>query len=487
MKKQNKLRLSRLLMFAAMAVIPSLLLSSCEWFKPARDSKKDKVYKQEDIDEIQGKKVFDPVTGTWRVVYEVNEKVDTVRWTELSPERFPPITSDGSWTGTGIAPGNTGTTTSPAGNHTYNVVMMLPFIAQRADFTTIDENSLWAVHYYAGAKLAYDDLKRDGAMLNISVLDSEGTTGKVTTLLRSSDLQKADLIIGPYRRDNVKLVSDFSKTNKIPQVVPYTAQMGMTENNPWYIQVNPSLKSHCEAITRHARKKYRTEEIVLVARDKTEEQTFLKYFQDANAVIEGRTISAQFKEYLVKDETGDFHRMDVSPYVRSGKTTVFIVPSWSNEGFVYSLLRQLMVKRSEGEDIVVYGMPQWMGFEQIDYDFFEKLKLHVSSPFYVDPADEKIKQFKRKFFDTYGAVPQEEAYIGYDIMRYSGLMLKEWGKDFPSRIDRTPFDVLHGRFEFNRIVINPEQHKENLNYYDQLENTYVRILKFQDFRFQVAN
>jgi hypothetical protein len=71
-------------------------------------------------------------------------------------------------------------------------------------------------------------------------------------------------------------------------------------------------------------------------------------------------------------------------------------------------------------------------------------------------------------------------------MRYFGSMTAQYGKNFVGRIDAMPYDVLLGRFEFSRVVREPEKHREQLNYFDQLENKFVHILKFQDYHFQPA-
>ncbi|MFQ5445631.1 MAG: hypothetical protein ACE5FF_01750 [Saprospiraceae bacterium] len=465
-----------------LALALGLGFSSCEWFKPARDTKNDKVVTEDDIGEIQGKKVYDPLTGTWRIVREVNGKVDTVHWRELPEESYPPITSDGSWANVN---GNAGGLPNASGE-THTISILLPFLAQGYQPATVNDNSLWALHFYGGAKLAYQDLEKEGVHLDVSVLDSDGSGSRLRKLMNEAPLQKAELIIGPYKRDNVMLVEPFTKTRHKALVVPYTASMGLATADPGYIQVNPSLKSHCEAIARHARANYNTEDIVLVARSKDAERSRLAYFQEANAAIEGNRDSS-FREYIVGNPMGEVMETELDSFIRPGKTNVFIVPSWSNEGFVYSLLRQLMVKQSEGEEIVVYGMPQWMNFEQIDYDFYEKLHVHVSSASYIDYDDERIRQFRKKFFDTYGTIPREEAFTGYDIMRYFGKMLDKWGAEFPAKIDREPFDVLHGRFDFERVVLEPEKHREDLNYYDQLENKFVHILEFRDYHFQLAD
>ncbi|MEO1261581.1 MAG: ABC transporter substrate-binding protein [Bacteroidota bacterium] len=461
-----------------------LLVSSCGWFKPARDSEKEKVYTEDDLGDLQGTKVFDPETGEWRTVREVSQKVDTVRWTELSEKDYPPIMTDGTWSTTGS---NSGSPGGPAGGGgQYDVSIILPFLANQSSIGEIDPNSYWAMHYYAGARLAYESLAATGASLNVTVSDSDGSSIKINRLLSENKAKDAELIIGPYKRDNVRLMEPFSKQNNIPLAVPYTAQLGLANGNPNYIQLNPSLASHCEAITKHARAVYDTENITLVAQDLPQEKNRFVFFQKTNSNIEGTSIGAYFREYAVTTDEDNQFEIDMVPYISQGETSVFIIPSWSSESFVYSVLRALMIEQAKGENIVVYGMPMWIDFDQIDYEFYQKLNVHVSSASYIDPTDERVRQFKRKFFDTYGTIPREEAYLGYDAMNYFGRMLHQYGKEFPKSIDREPYDVLHGRFEFERVVLQPEDHREDLDYFDQLENKFVHILQFRDFQFQPA-
>ncbi len=477
------------------AVLLVALLPSCNLLKPATDPNKDKVYKDEEVGDIQGGKVYDPNTGTWRTVNEVEGKVDTVRWADLSEDKYPPIKTDSPMTGGGGGTkpntgGNTGGNNSggsSTGTGKGNVTILLPFMAESST-SGVPENSQWAVSFYAGARLAYDDLEEEGVKFTVNVVDSEeSSTAKVNSLLKGSELVNSDLIIGPYKRDNVNLLQDFARKNKVPLVVPYTAQSGVTEDNPYYIQVNPSLKAHCEAMTQHIRRSHQPENVVLVALDKPEEKARFKFFQDANAVIEKGKANRKFKELLVPEGASNFHSINVSQFLNNSATTVFVVPSWSNQTFIYSLLRQLMAKQGEGEDIIVYGMNMWLDFEQLDFEYFEKLRLHVSSASYMDPNDERVKQFKQKYFQSYGTVPNDEAYLGYDVMLYFGKQLAKYGKDFSKQLDSRPSDVLHGRFNFQRSVTEPSKHKEDLDYYDQLENQFVHILKFQEFHLQPAD
>lgn len=465
------------------------LFSSCELFKKAQGDK-DVIKTGDQLDPISGRKVYDPETGTYIIVEEYpSEKMDTIIWKEITTSMYPPITSDGITVNEGnpvelIRVGDFGSEILSS----YNVSILLPFLSDKfnPDKPEIYSNSQWALHFYGGLKIALDELSGEGVRLNVSVLDSKASDRTVADLLRNNtSLFNANLIIGPYRRDNVRLLAEFARYNNITYISPHSAASRLSQRNPNYIQVSPTLRTHCEAITRDVRRNYQTGQVILVARNKPAEIARFKYFHDENYLISAGMDTSKFREFIVDDQSADFGNMDVMPFIALEDTTVFIIPSWSNETFIYSFLRKVNLAKGEDNHIVVYGMPQWMRFERADFDYYEKLNVHVSSSSYLDPLSPSVQLFKRKFFDRYGAIPSDEAFLGYDTMLYFGRMLNKYGTKFQYYLDREPFRSLHTRFEFGKVIIPTTTGMENLPV-EQFENKYVNILKFQDYQFQLS-
>ena len=334
--------------------------------------------------------------------------------------------------------------------------------------------------------MALEDLDAEGVKLNVHIIDTEASEQKVTRDYRTNtDLRNSHLVIGPYRRDNVRLAGDYAKQVDHVLVSPYSASSGLATRNPGFVQVSPTLETHCEAITRHARARFRPDQIVLVCRDKEAEIQRLQYFQDENARLTGFREAPRFREYVVAEEGENFDALDLTPLLEVSDTTVFIIPSWSSETFIYSFLRKIDLARSEFNHIVVYGMPQWMEYEIIDYDYYEKLNVHVSSNIYLDQLSSDVKFFKRRFYERYGVAPPDEAFIGYDVMYYFGRMLHKNGTRFQYVLERQPAEALHTLFDFERVVIPTTTGRENppIEYF---ENKFVNILRFQDYQFRPA-
>ena len=467
----------------------SLLFASCDLFKKLPEDRNIPP-KEYELGDMQPPTRIDPATGELVPVTVLAGKMDTIKWRELSTDRFPPITSSGGALPADPLSGDLPGLISSSGSGP-RIAMMLPFMADRFSPASPNffETSKWAIRFYCGVKLAVADLEKEGLPFQLDVYDSKASEEEVRQLLQNDGrLQNAKLIFAPYRSNNVRLVANFGKRAKIPVVSPYSAATGIGDENPYYIQVNPSLKSHCAAITRHVRERYGADQVVLVVRNIPEEVSRLALFQEANQEFFTAFDTTRFREYIVSDQSADFSDIDVAPYMTGEKKTVFIVPSWSNESFVYSLLRKIKLSQIDQSDAVVYGMPRWMEYEQIiDFDLYEALDVHVSSAFFADPFDDAVKTFNRRYMDAYGEMPKEEAYIGYESLRYFVRQLSREGDRLLERLDAQDTRNIYTTFRFRRVVDQAMVTDDFRRRFGRLENEYVHILRFKDFHFQPAD
>lgn len=438
-----------------------------------------------------GTKVYNPKTGRYEFPTEVTGKMDTVKWADAGSTANDPIESDPSQyleEDPNTSDPNSGTNNGTGIFETYNIAIMIPFNSDKVNTLEggIHSSSMSSLHFYEGAKLALDVLSTEGANFNVSVMDTKRSETETSSILNRSALQNAHMIIGPYSSKPLEQVAEFAKANQKTLISPVNTSGRITAENPFYLQANPSLQSHCEAILKHALNQYSADQIVLVVRDKGAEVSRLKYFQDTHKLISG-TNAAPLKEYRIDPVVAqEFGELQLSPYIKQGQTTVFIVPSYSNETFVSNLMRQVEIAKGRN-DVVMYGMPRWMEYERISYDYFENLKLHVSSANFVDKEDAKIKEFITKFYDRYGSLPQEDAFQGYDLTLYAGRQLMKHGVNFKDVIDTEGAQMLSTKFEFERLVTPEDAANERFDKINYIDNKYVNILKFEDYHFQKVN
>jgi hypothetical protein len=437
----------------------------------------------EELPPISGTRVYDPVKQEWVVIQAApKEKMDTLIFSDIAASRIPPITMDG-------VEAYTPTTMGGAQLEKYHISFLLPFLSNRISPNAEEiDNSVanWSLQFYAAAKMALKELDGD-INLEVSVMDTEGSPERVQNLLNQRlEMANANVIIGPYRRENIRLVADFAKQQGALHISPYSAATNLAVDNPNYIQVSPSLETHCENLLQHARNEFEPEEIVLVARDIPIEQKCIATIQKEHFNILQTAYADSLMTMIAPTDPTAFLDMDITSYFEAEEQLAFIVPSWADESFIYSLLRKIDLDRKEFQKIVIYGMPQWMNFEHIDYEYYEKLNVRVSSNAYVDNNDSTVKNFRRKFYDTYGTIPENEAFLGYDLVIFLGEMLNKYGTGFLQQMDDSEVDLMHTKFNFQKVYQdNPDA--VELNLIDRYENKYVNILEFNNFIFEKSN
>ncbi len=480
--------------FLLLGIIACWSLTSCAMFQKAESDKK-KTDQGDTLEPIQGRRVYDPEKGTYVVIEEaLQEKMDTIIWKDIPTSTYPPITSAVSEMPNDL-PGEVVSVDRNTGSEffsSYNVAILLPFLTDKMNLSsgsnsTLPENSAWALNFYSGARLALDVLNDEGVNLNVSVIDTKASEETCTALARTNtDLRNAHLIIGPYRRNNVAIMAQLAKEQDIVLVSPFTAATGVSTDNPNYIQVNPTLEAHCKTIMRHALRSYGPENIVLVSKDVPAERARLQYFHDEYKQEMNNRVTIPLREFIIRDESANFNQLNVMPFVSLGDTAVFIVPSWSDETFIYALLRKIELSKSPESFVVVYGMPQWITFDKIDFSYYEKLHIHISASSYIDPISVDVQSFKRQYFDRFGAVPVEESFLGYDVTLYFGRMLHKYGSKFQRSFDRNAYTGLQTRFDFQPVMKANAAGSDRYQI-EQYENSFIHILKFQDYQFRPAD
>lgn len=391
--------------------------------------------------------------------------MDTVRWTTPTNPK-PPI---GPVTEQPGQPGGFG--------DTYQIGLLLPFLTNQAAGGTVPDKSLPALQFYAGAKIALEALSQtENINLVMDVYDTQVNDADFLQLLSNPRLMKAQVFIGPVRSSHVEAFANWTKQNRKILISPETPTSELTAQNPDFIQTNPSLRAHCEAITRYVRKTHRPDAVTLVCKEKEADR--LPYFQNANATVPG---SLPFAELKVPDATVNFDKIDLKRYLKPGRTAVFILPTWASQDFVMAFLRKLRETKGSAK-VEVYGMPQWKNYDSIEPEYLTALNVHISSASYIDYTAQEVKDFQQKFYESTGTLPDNDAFNGYDVTLFTGKMLRRYGLSFPQNLTREAFQGLHAEFRFSRIFTSGAV-DDGFNQPDYLENTFVHILKFDKYGF----
>lgn len=397
-------------------------------------------------------------------------KMDTIRW--QNDTRVKPIPSPGA----GQIPSAGGGDNQVAEpGKTYRIALLLPFLTDKfVDSTNarLPKNSGIALQFYAGAKLALAKLSSEpGINLQIEVVDSKVSDADFQAVLKNPFLKKADVLLGGFRGSHVQALADFGKLNGKIIVSPDIATPSLARQNPDFIQLNPSLRAHCETLFRYASAKNPTAEIVLVCREKERERLVFIQNQSQNQLPE-----------IVSPDADEQFKVDLKPYFKPGRTTVFILPTWSSQDFVNSFFQKVKAQRGK-TPVEIYGMPQWREFENIEADDFENLHVHLSAARFARLSMPETDEFRQAFFNETGTIPTDDAFNGYDATLFLGRILKKYGSHFPEKLASASSRGLASKFEFRKIGATSDRADQ----FDYWENGGVQILRFENYRFVPVN
>ncbi|MFN4079818.1 MAG: ABC transporter substrate-binding protein [Saprospiraceae bacterium] len=380
---------------------------------------------------------------------------DTIRWTKPTGEK-PPIGEPGS--GKPGAPTGSGAT--------FQIGLLLPFGS--IDPGEVASRNIPALQFYAGARLALEKIVAEGRINIVAdVWDTGLTDESFNRLLANPRVGRAQAYIGPFRPSQVRALAEITRAKRQIIVSPEVSTPDLTRNDPDFIQMTPTLKAYCEAVALHALQTHSPDQIVLVHKSKESERA--EYCQQA---ARQKTGGRSLRTLSVPDNAANFEKVDLRSALSPGKSTAFIVPAWSQD-YVASFLAKLTAVKG-GSQVVVYGMPQWRQFEQIEDDYFRNLQVRLPIAAAIRYEDAQTRDFQKRFFETYGTIPDDDAFNGYDSALFLGEMLRKHGLGFTEKLATESFKGLRGTYCFRPVGMGPDRAGKA----DYWENIQVQVLRF---------
>ena len=366
----------------------------------------------------------------------------------------------------------------------FKIGFVLPFLTDKLEASNLPDfnNSVsrWAIHYYTGAKLALDNWKNKGVKFESLVWDSGADTLSLNrNVFSDARFFEVPILIGPYHRDNVKYLANYAKKAGVLMFSPFSAAQILTEENPFFYQVNPQLETQIASIVEHINEYASMDEVLILQKDVDVklQNLFLQSFESnlINNSWEGLP-----KSILLSGNNVTWSK-SLTPELAKREKLVVIISSYTDEVFLNNLLQELNRETFDKKEIIVYGLSPWLNLERLDFQILESLNFHVASPYYINERNDNVSSFKLKFFQELGTFPQPEAFQGYDLVN---LLIENWLENsahFQENLEFiNPANYLSSPYQFKKIKSNSTNNEKwNFNM-----NQNIVMLKFSDFRWQ---
>ncbi len=365
----------------------------------------------------------------------------------------------------------------------YKIGMMLPFELSHNDSlnqTLSKGEDLYilteiALDFYRGALIALDSLKKIGLTADVFIYDVADDLVNVKEVLRKPEIKDLDIIFGPMHKTSIALVSDASKKNETYLVSPNSFSNEVFEDNPFLIRAMASRETMIRYLANFVAIQHQDDNLLMVNSESPKDWPFRKLFiENYNKAI--GTFPNNFSDSLRSATISLTKPENAAKWLKKDQLNVLVVPS--NElAFVSDFMTRLSRVNPE-YDIQVYGLENWIRYDNIEAQYKNRFKLRLILPNFVDYEDENTILFLEKYRGQYQMEPTQYGYgfLGYDLIMFFGKILADEGLGFPAAFPTTEMKGVNASYRFGRSTTGRE-----------FENKPVYIVEYSDFEIKQVN
>lgn len=366
----------------------------------------------------------------------------------------------------------------------YRIALMLPFelqyndsvgemIERGKDLYVLTEIAL---EFYRGVLLAVDSLEKAGLRARIKVYEVGEDLVSARDVIKQIDADKPDLVIGPMHKAPLALVSEHSNENKYYLVSPNSFSNEVFEDNPYLFRATSSRETLLKYLANFVAVNHRSHNVIMVnsesPKDWPHRKLLKRYYNEAASVFPNafRDSLASVTKELLTSEAAE-------KYLRKDTLNVLIVPS--NElAFVSDLVTKLVRLERAGYPIQIYGLDQWVKYNNIEAAYKNRFKMRLVVPNHVDYGADNVTDYLEMYRDEYNTEPSQYGYgfQGFDLAMYFGGALLTHGLDFGLHAGEDAMEGVMGSYRFGRTSTGAD-----------FENKSVIIIEYDDYSIKRVN
>jgi len=319
------------------------------------------------------------------------------------------------------------------------------------------------LEFYEGAQLALDSLQKENARLEVHIYDTRSTSRSLPQILQSPEFQRTELIIGHVSPGELQQLAASAAQLSVPFINVNFPNDGGVTNNPEFVILNSTLRTHCEGIYKFVQRNYATKPIIFFRKKGSQEDRLQHYFTD----ISKSTASVPLKiKYVFLED--NFDGAAVAAHLDSNTQTICVAGSL-DENFGRTLCQALSSLNKTYTSLVI-GMPTWdnIDFTSSEYNGEEII---YSTPFYTNPSDNLVKSIQQIFKTRFFSRPSDMVFRGYETtFRFSRQLLHS-GRNLSGSIGEKKNKVFND-FDIAPVFLNGQS--MTLDYFENKKLYFIK-------------
>ncbi len=321
------------------------------------------------------------------------------------------------------------------------------------------------LEFYQGAQAALDSLQKRGAALDVFVYDTKSQESTIADQVNRPELADVELIFAHANAPEVRVLAETAQKKKIPFFSATLPNDANVSNNPYYVVLNPTLRTHAEGIYKYLQQYHRNDRVIVFRKNGVQEDQIKEYLEEFAKNTTTIPLKLQFENI-----GSSFNVTSITGKLDTLRKTVCIAGSL-DEGFGLKLAQSL-ASVSGDYPVTLVGMPTWDGFNFTKPEF-KNMEIVYSTPFNYGKWSALGTQLTKAFETKINGRPTDMYFRGYEMVLRFALLLLDTKKEVASNL------VRKGNYVFTQFDIQPQfLDKENmtLDYFENKKLYFTRIL-----------
>lgn len=322
-----------------------------------------------------------------------------------------------------------------------NIAVILPFSSTGKEKSRM-------VEFYEGFLIAVNEMKENGASMNIHTYDSGTSDEKISSILALEEMKKMNVIFGPGQKGSIKTLSDFSKKNRITLVVPFSFSNDEIFDNPYMFQINTPQSYLYSEVYENFIKKFKNYNILFVSNDSKG--------NDKADFIKGLKAELSHKKIGYSDIKVSSDEESIKRKISATKENLF-VPADGKALILNMLLPKLTVMAVNDSitNMHLFGYPEWQTYTGEFLSSFYELDTYFYTSFYTNSIFPEALQYSNLYHRWYGR-DMANSYpkygmLGYDIGLFFLKGLWQYGNSFADHVNKVSVNPVQTGFRFERV------------------------------------
>ncbi len=328
----------------------------------------------------------------------------------------------------------------------------------------ISQYFLSGLDFYSGVMMAIDSLQKENANIEVWIYDTHKANQSMQQLTDKMQPLNFSLIITSISTSTEqKIISEFSARNSIPVISAIFPNDLNLENNPFFIMINPTWKTHVDAIYDYLIKNYRGRKITLFTRRGSLEDKIAEELQKMNAKH-----LINLSKVILSENFSDY---DVLNHLDSTAQNILVC------GSLYEYFGQALIKTLDANgdtySSIVVGMPTWNGMNGTTGTGSDKIQIVITTPYNYIRGGQFLDTISNNYKALYYSRPSDMVYKGYETMYHFTKLLLANPTTFINKVSDESYKVSS---DYNFVPVRLSQTSFVPDYLENKKLYFIKII-----------